>query len=686
MMRGSVTRSPLFWVAAVVIAAGAGVLLWSTGVINVPSPRAALTAVALSATPTPTATATPLPSATFTPSPLPAIPTAAAKTTITAQPTADLSAVQAVTPQPGYRLYSLTPAPNAVGWVSDGDKSANHFGDYNIYAGVYDGRQHIGAVQFSLDELPPGAPIAYADVVLVGVADEWLGSGGAWQADLLQAWMDPDWPERTFADLSAADAAELALTPPLSGAELAAGRANVMVLGPEALAKLSERTLTGLVSFRIQGPSSGADNLFSWDSGYGTNTRGWMPVLRVVAGGAPETPLPAPTLQLVVITATPTAENRVTAALLFATATAQATTTGTPTPLPLNWVTPAVVIPTATPANAATAAWHLAEGTALAALYGTPTLLPPNAWTATPTPTPFAITNTPTPANPAVAIAQAVAEATQRATAGAPTPFPPNWVTVTPVPVTRVATATPPLEEGTAQAVRAYATIVALRVGTATPLPWRYVTPTPLPLLIPISRITPTAAPTGTPGTPAVLKGKILFLSDRLGDPRLFVMNPDGSGVALVTQAWPYSGAKLRDAVAPDGRRKAFVKPNERGVPQIYGSDPAYAATWAITTLSRMAYGPSWSPLGERIVFVGTEPGNDEIYSINADGSGLTRLTSNTWEWDKHPSWSPDGKHIVFYSNRITGRSQIWIMNADGSGQVNISNNEYAETDPVWIK
>ena len=102
--------------------------------------------------------------------------------------------------------------------------------------------------------------------------------------------------------------------------------------------------------------------------------------------------------------------------------------------------------------------------------------------------------------------------------------------------------------------------------------------------------------------------------------------------------------------------------------------------------MTGMAYDPAWAPNADVIAFVSTEPGNDETYTINVDGSGLQRLTSNAWEWDKHPSWSPGGTQIVFYSNRHTGRPQIWIMNADGSGQRNISDNEYSEWDPVWIK
>ena len=72
--------------------------------------------------------------------------------------------------------------------------------------------------------------------------------------------------------------------------------------------------------------------------------------------------------------------------------------------------------------------------------------------------------------------------------------------------------------------------------------------------------------------------------------------------------------------------------------------------------------------------------------AVNADGSGLARLTTNGWQWDRHPSWSPDGTRIAFYSVRISGYRQIWVMNADGSGETNISQNQYNDWDPIWLK
>jgi TolB protein len=52
---------------------------------------------------------------------------------------------------------------------------------------------------------------------------------------------------------------------------------------------------------------------------------------------------------------------------------------------------------------------------------------------------------------------------------------------------------------------------------------------------------------------------------------------------------------------------------------------------------------------------------------MNADGSGITRLTSDP-AVDAMPAWLPDGSGLLFRSSR-GGSWGIWIMNADGSGQ-----------------
>ena len=82
------------------------------------------------------------------------------------------------------------------------------------------------------------------------------------------------------------------------------------------------------------------------------------------------------------------------------------------------------------------------------------------------------------------------------------------------------------------------------------------------------------------------------------------------------------------------------------------------------------------------IAFESLRDGNFEIYVMNADGSGQTRLTNNP-VLDGSPSWSPDGGRIAFESLR-DGNVEIYVMNADGSGQTRLTNDPAFDGSPSW--
>ncbi|HYE89084.1 MAG TPA: hypothetical protein VEA16_22190 [Vicinamibacterales bacterium] len=78
---------------------------------------------------------------------------------------------------------------------------------------------------------------------------------------------------------------------------------------------------------------------------------------------------------------------------------------------------------------------------------------------------------------------------------------------------------------------------------------------------------------------------------------------------------------------------------------------------------------PRWSPDGSRILFRSNRSGSFNLYLMNPDGGGVTRLTDHRGN-DREPAWLPDGQSVVFGSDRDrgVGRSdlyRLWI--ADGA-------------------
>jgi len=97
---------------------------------------------------------------------------------------------------------------------------------------------------------------------------------------------------------------------------------------------------------------------------------------------------------------------------------------------------------------------------------------------------------------------------------------------------------------------------------------------------------------------------------------------------------------------------------------------------------------PTWSPDGKQIVFVRVAPApanpwlrhGDEIFVINADGTGLRLLTNGDG-----PSFSPDGSSIVFFRHvlrdgPLEAPYGVYTINVDGSNATKVAQG----ADPAW--
>nr|MDP8943006.1 DUF5050 domain-containing protein [Actinomycetota bacterium] len=91
----------------------------------------------------------------------------------------------------------------------------------------------------------------------------------------------------------------------------------------------------------------------------------------------------------------------------------------------------------------------------------------------------------------------------------------------------------------------------------------------------------------------------------------------------------------------------------------------------------------AWSPRGDKIVFSRGHTSATDIYVMNADGTGAMRLTSDSFNEDD-PAWSRDGQKIVFQRSGVrsgTGFAEIVVINADGSGETKLADNGF---QPAW--
>jgi dipeptidyl aminopeptidase/acylaminoacyl peptidase len=136
---------------------------------------------------------------------------------------------------------------------------------------------------------------------------------------------------------------------------------------------------------------------------------------------------------------------------------------------------------------------------------------------------------------------------------------------------------------------------------------------------------------------------------------QLYVFGIDGSGPTRLTDLPDF----VRDMLAwsPDGSHVLFATFEPNRDLYVVNSDGTNLINLT-HGLSLIPFGASWSPDGARIAMAAMEDvySNESIYLMNADGTGLKRVTDDFGSFA--PSWSPDGSHIVFVSLRDFSSSE----------------------------
>ena len=175
------------------------------------------------------------------------------------------------------------------------------------------------------------------------------------------------------------------------------------------------------------------------------------------------------------------------------------------------------------------------------------------------------------------------------------------------------------------------------------------------------------------------------------GFPGIDLINGDGSGRTHLLRgsaAVDYGNPSW----SPDGTRIAYERTEFNGFngqTDVWVIDLASGQETRLTDGFEQEYDPDFSPDGSRIAYV-LDPfilsetklvSNPDIWVMNADGSGKSRLTSDPWE-DSEPAWSPDGSEIAFTHRRnetdphaylLNAPSDVYVMNADGSDPRNLT-------------
>jgi hypothetical protein len=504
------------------------------------------------------------------------------------------------TPPSDGQQASLLPDAALTGWSAVGEEEP-HYGDDNLHAGTFQGKNLESILQFNLRNLPTDTKILFAAVELTGRDASRLGSTGEWSLDLVENSLATDWFESTPEQI-AASTSLTTIGAPLTAAELGTGTLNRFILSESERQLLEQQFQHGNAVFRLRGPATSEDDLFTWESG--------------ASGSA----LNAPTLHLVFT--------------------------------PGRYV---IVTNTPEPTNVLTAAAYVVRGTDQAKRLGTPTRFPPGVATATPggeiIPIPV---ETLFAQNEETAVALA-----QRATAFARTTgtYTPTPVGVRPVFPTATPAIIDPSNLATATPIPPDADLLAIPInyeecrcrGQIFALSNRYGGLRPeAPIMI---------APDGTSlGAPQddlfyrLVVARETWSPDRT---RRIVYPVDPRGIQQVgyedvsTREITYltdfpKGIQYDAAWSPDGNYIAYVSTERGNTDEIWIYDLGAQTNTRITDSSEMGQPwnkhPSWSPDGSQIVFWSSRSGQPQIWVMNRDGSNPINISQNTFQ-EIDPVW-----------------------------------------------
>ena len=187
---------------------------------------------------------------------------------------------------------------------------------------------------------------------------------------------------------------------------------------------------------------------------------------------------------------------------------------------------------------------------------------------------------------------------------------------------------------------------------------------------------------------------RIAFTSNRAGSigshSDIYVMDPDGTNIVNLTKS---PSPDQQPSWSPDGTRIVYTS-EVQGNSDIYMMNADGTGQTNLTNLAGLNRDPAWSPEGERILFTRYRGLTPEIYVMNSDGTLRSNLTQHE-ATDGWASWSPDGSNIAFASNRHadwqadplwlpTLGTSIYVMNADGSGIARLTNSTSTDVGPRW--
>jgi len=187
---------------------------------------------------------------------------------------------------------------------------------------------------------------------------------------------------------------------------------------------------------------------------------------------------------------------------------------------------------------------------------------------------------------------------------------------------------------------------------------------------------------------------QIAFASTRSGSWQIYTMDADGRNVVQVTNGLMQA---VHPSYSPDGRKLVYASLGGRSAQwEIWTVD------LSTSEKRMVGYGlfPAWSPdkSVNRIAFQRPRQRGSRWFSlwtmdiVDGEARRVTEVAASTNAAVISPSWSPDGKRLAFSTvvdparegGRTKNQQDVWTINADGSGRKRLTDGNGSNLTPYW--
>jgi Tol biopolymer transport system component len=187
---------------------------------------------------------------------------------------------------------------------------------------------------------------------------------------------------------------------------------------------------------------------------------------------------------------------------------------------------------------------------------------------------------------------------------------------------------------------------------------------------------------------------QIAFSSTRSGNWNIYVMDVDGRNVMQITEG---TAQDMHPSYSPDGTRLVYSSLGKNNQWELW----TVSLTTGEKRMIGYGLFPSWSPdkAVDRIAFQRSRQRGSHFFSlwtldlIDGEARRPTEVTASNNAAIVSPGWSPDGKKLAFTTildpkkgadGKTVGQQDVWIVNADGTGRRRLTDGNGTNLTPFW--